>query len=495
MKRGQFDLWPLQEKAIHDLRCGYADGHLRQVLQLATGLGKTHVAAAMAATALEKGRKVGFVAPLISLIDQTLKVFEKHDLRCGVIQGTHEQWNPAAPVQICSIQTLGRRKFPELDFWIIDEIHILHKTHISLLEKFKTCPIIGLSATPWRAGLGKYFTNLVRGPSMEDAIADGRLVPWECWAPSAPDLSRVSKLAGDWNQKELAIASRKTHLIADIVETWKKHGQNRQTLCYATSIEHSKDIVDAFRSEGIQFVHIDAYDDTTTCFEAIKGFETGRYVGISSVGKLTTGFNAPYASCIIMARATRSQMLFHQMIGRGIRADEGKTNCIILDHSGNMVDADLNQPVPTSLCNGFVFKQKKFTKKEPVRKACPSCKHLKELKEYTCSKCGYVPQKQSTVVHVSGDLVKIDSTTRMVSRAAEKRNREMSWDEKLIWYGALKWHSRYHGYSDGWIAHKYRALTSVWPNDPRLKQAKMIEPTGEIADWIRGQQIRWAHRK
>ena len=126
MKRGQFDLWPLQEKAIHDLRCGYADGHLRQVLQLATGLGKTHVAAAMAATALEKGRKVGFVAPLISLIDQTLKVFEKHDLRCGVIQGTHEQWNPAAPVQICSIR-LWVAASSGIGFWIIDEIHILHK--------------------------------------------------------------------------------------------------------------------------------------------------------------------------------------------------------------------------------------------------------------------------------------------------------------------------------------------------------------------------------
>lgn len=490
------ELWPLQEKAISDLRRGYAKGHLRQVLQLQTGLGKTHIAAEITANAIEKGRRVGFVAPLISLIDQTLDVFERHGLRCGVMQGNHERWNPHAPVQICSIQTLSRRKLPDIDFWIIDEIHILHKAHSKILEQFNKCPIIGLSATPWRKGLGKHFMNLVTGPSMKEAIDGGYLVPWKGWAPSAPDLSKVGKVAGEWNLKQLSIESRKTRLIADIIVTWKKRGEGRPTLCYATSIEHSKDIVASFAEEGIPFVHIDAYDDSETCFEAINGFKTGRYIGISSVGKLTTGFNAPYASCIIMARSTLSQMLYHQMIGRGIRAAEGKRDCIILDHSGNLVDADLNQPVPTTLHGGSMI-HAISKKKISVRKKCPKCSFLKELGQQICPECAFAPLKQSKVVHIDGELVEIDPTNRtfLPRKSAMKRNREMSWDEKVKWYGALKWHSRHHGYDDGWVSHKYRDLTAVWPNDPRLRQAPMVEPTDEIASWIRSQQIRYAYSK
>ena len=476
------ELWPHQEKAIHDLRAGFAAGHPRQILQLKTGLGKTMIAAEIARSAVEKGHRVAFVAPLVSLIDQTLSTFQKYGLECGVQQGSHWCWRPQAPVQVCSIQTLARRRLPDCNFFILDEVHILFKAHKDILENYDACPVIGLSATPWRKALGKYFTNLVNGPTMEEAIAGGYLVPWIGYAPSAPDLSKVRMTAGDYNGKDLAKASNTKVLVADIVRTWLDLGEGRQTLCFATDIAHSKHIVQQFNERGVNFAHIDAYDDSQACHEVIQRFKRGDIVGISSVGKLTTGFDAPNASCLIMARATKSQMLYHQQIGRGIRAAEGKKDCIILDHAGNLVDERLNQPPPTTLCRGDLVPQVNI-RPEPVRKKCPQCHYLKPLKVHVCPACGFAPKKQDSVEVVGGELIHVKGKKIEHDMATKRR-----------WYAELKALCLQYGYNDGWLAHKYRARFSVWPNGLKhLPPASAVSP--EVQNWVRYQNIRYAKSK
>ena len=99
-----------QEQAIAMVRSSLArDRHRRVVLQGPVGFGKTLVAARFIEGALAKGNRVIFTAPMISLIDQTVKAFAKegiHDV--GVMQANHPRTDPRAPVQVASVQTLAR---------------------------------------------------------------------------------------------------------------------------------------------------------------------------------------------------------------------------------------------------------------------------------------------------------------------------------------------------------------------------------------------------
>ena len=106
--------------------------------------------------ALYKGKRVAFVVPVLSLINQTIERFEAEGIdTIGVLQGQHELTDLDAPAQIISAQTLGRRKRPVVDLVIVDEAHQLIR-EIFRWMKDSPVPFIGLSATPWARGLGKY---------------------------------------------------------------------------------------------------------------------------------------------------------------------------------------------------------------------------------------------------------------------------------------------------------------------------------------------------
>src|SRR4051812_42242741 len=105
------DLHPHQARAIEMLRQSLASGRRRPMLQAPTGFGKTQVAAAITERALGKEKRVLFVVPALSLVDQTVEMFWSEGIRdIGVIQAAHPMTAPERAVQIASEQTLCRRK-------------------------------------------------------------------------------------------------------------------------------------------------------------------------------------------------------------------------------------------------------------------------------------------------------------------------------------------------------------------------------------------------
>src|ERR1700678_2446177 len=154
------ELWPHQERALTALKQTVAQGVKRIVLQSPTGSGKTKLAAAMVDGAIRKGNRMAFVVPAISLVDQTVEAFYAEGIRnVGVIQANHSMTDWGKPVQVCSIQTLQRRvAYPEAKVVVIDECHVLFQHHKKWMAdpEWANVPFIGLSATPWTRGLGKY---------------------------------------------------------------------------------------------------------------------------------------------------------------------------------------------------------------------------------------------------------------------------------------------------------------------------------------------------
>src|SRR5665213_1854353 len=155
-------LRPYQAEAIDRLRASLASGRKRPVLMAPTGAGKTRVAAEIISLARAKNKRVAFCVPAIALIDQTVVAFDREGIRdVGVMQSMHHMTDESQPVQICSIQTLDRRGYPDCDLVIVDECHEMHEVMLRWIAGKPSLPFVGMSATPWKRGMAKHYDDLI----------------------------------------------------------------------------------------------------------------------------------------------------------------------------------------------------------------------------------------------------------------------------------------------------------------------------------------------
>ena len=204
-----------QERALAGLRRSLSSGHKRPMLQMPTGAGKTLLSAHVVSGALDKSKRIAFVVPRKTLIDQTVREFEREGiLAIGVVQAAHLRTDGRQPVQICSAQTLARRKRPEADLVIVDEAHEMHASVLRWIAECPGVPFIGLSATPWQRGLGSHYDDLIIPTTTRELIDAGFLSDFVAYAPSDPDLSSVSTKIGDYDQDQLADAMDTVEITA-----------------------------------------------------------------------------------------------------------------------------------------------------------------------------------------------------------------------------------------------------------------------------------------
>lgn len=306
-------LRPYQIEAIERLRDSVRAGHRRPVLQAPVGAGKTLVAATIVQSALDKGNRVVFVVPAISLIDQTVEAFEAEGIReVGVMQSDHYLTDPTQPVQVATIQTLMKRsEYPIANVIIWDECHRIWE----FMGKWMTDPMwlrkpfIGLSATPWTKGLGRLFDDLIVVSTTEELIKAGYLSPFRVFAPSHPDLSGVRTVAGDYHEGELAEAMDRPPLTANVVDTWLKFAEGRPTLCFAVDRAHAKHLQHEFEDCGVPCGYQDMNTDPSERREIKRKFHSGEYKVVASCETLIMGVDWD-VRCISMCRPTKSEMLF-----------------------------------------------------------------------------------------------------------------------------------------------------------------------------------------
>lgn len=475
-------LRPYQEKAISALRNSLATGHRRPVLQVPTGGGKTRIAGEIILMARAKGRRVAFVVPAISLVDQTVESFQRDGISdVGVIQADHWMTRPDAPVQVCSLQTLERRELPQdIGLVIVDEAHRGFRFLYRWMDEWPAVPFIGLSATPWASGMGKHWDDLIVGNSTEGMISEGYLSPFKVYAPGHPDLSGVKIVAGDYHEGQLGEAMDKTPLIADIVDSWRQYGVGRPTLLFAVNRAHAKHCQQEFNSAGIVAEYIDAYTEPEERRIIGTRLERGDVSVVCNVGCLTTGVDWD-VRCIVLARPTRSEMLFVQMIGRGLRLADGKDHLVILDHSdthqrlGFVTDIHYE-----TLDTGKNRQNHDRKKKEVLPKECPKCHFLRAPKVSTCPSCGYVPEIKTGVDHIDGDLLEITE---------KKKNRErVPKATQQDWYSMLFTYAVNTGRKEGWAYYKFK---EKFDREPSGLAKKILSPSPDVLSWIKSRQIAW----
>jgi DNA repair protein RadD len=473
-------LWPHQTESVILLRQSISAGKKRPMLQVPTGGGKTRTAGAIIHSARQRGNRVLFIVDAISLIDQTVQAFYDlglHDI--GVIQADHVMTDWSKPIQIASVQTLQRRGMPDMDMAIVDEAHVRNQWLEEQLSSgdWAGRPVIGLSATPWSKGLGLVYDNLIAPVSMRGLIDQGKLLDFRVFAPSHPDLTGVEVTGGDYNGKQLGDRMDAPGLIADIVSTWLRLGEDRPTLCYCVDRAHAKKMQERFVAAGVAAEYIDMNTDGSERRKIQRRLESGETKVVCNIATLTKGIDWKIG-CIIIARPTKSKMLHVQIAGRVIRANSGYPDGLVLDHSDNMLRLGL----PPDIGSMPLCKAKKGERKneraDPLPKECPSCGFLKAPKIRECPVCKFVPEVKSDLEEEDGELVQIGGK-KAVATAEEKQR----------WYSGLRFIQAQRGYKDGWCSNQYREKFGVWPKGLSNIPSP---PAPDIENFVRSKLIRFA---
>jgi len=377
-------LRPYQERIIQNVLQRLNEDQ-RTLVVAATGTGKTVIFSHIARTFLQRGR-VMVLAHRDELIQQAcaklrvitdvLPTVEKADQ-----WSDEENMHGRPPLVVSSIQTqsTGRMKrFRPSDFSLViaDEAHhSTAKSWAKVIDYYATnpeCKIIGFTATPDRADgemLGKIFQSVADSYTMNDAIADGYLVPVRPWTIEIEglDFSRVHTFAGDFNQGELEEAMMfeeplhgvahatieaacelpegTLHKMLDDPDRVPKLAAMlsgkviKKCLVFCVSVAHAERMAEIFRRwipDSSEVVSGKLADETRA--ERLKEFKKGNIRFLCNCMIATEGFDEPSIEMIIMARPTKSRSLYVQMLGRGTRpVDEIASLLGELEHDAQRV--------------------------------------------------------------------------------------------------------------------------------------------------------------
>jgi DNA repair protein RadD len=478
LKNGNSQLRPYQGDAIAKVEGTIEQGIRRMVLLAPTGAGKTLIASSIVENLHNQSRPVIFTVPALELIDQTLEKFHAAGVNdVGIIQANHWQTDSSRPIQIASVQTLMRRRIPPADLVFIDETHRWFDFYRRWMldPQWSNVPCIGLSATPWTKGLGAYYQQLIIAATTQDLIDQGYLSKFKVFAPAHPDLEGVRTLAGDYQEDELAVAMNRRPLIANIVETWLKHGVGRPTLCFAVNRAHAEHIQQMFLEAGVPAGYIDCETKAEERKQIRSKFASGEYQVVCNVGVLTTGVDWD-VRCIILARPTKSEILFVQIIGRGLRIAEGKDYCLILDHSDTTSRLGFVTDIHHDELNDGRTRVG-TTKGIRLPKECPRCACLRPAGTNVCPHCGFVAKPVDKVRVVNGELRELS------------HNRQAIFNKAQV-FGEFKGIALERGYKPGFAFYKFKEFFGEEPRN--LSHVEPQLPSRTIRNWVKSRQIAYA---
>jgi superfamily II DNA or RNA helicase len=489
------------------LKQAIAEGAKRPVLQAPTGFGKTVVAAHVVLGALRKGKRLVFMVPSISLIDQTFERFAANGIDpgdMGILQGSHPWQRPNAPIQIATAQTISRRDRPDTDIVFVDEAHVMHKVIADWMESHPDVLFIGATATPWSRGLGQRFDKLIKPTSIAELIEGGHLSPFRVFVPSVPDLNGVKTIAGDYHEGQLEKVMTGKTLVGDIVSTWLNKAKGLPTLVFCVTRRHAKIVQEQFLTHGVEAEYCDLDTSREERSELGRRLGAGEIEVVCNVGTLTTGVDWD-VRCIVMARPTKSEILFVQIVGRGLRTAPGKEHCLILDHSDTHTRLGRVTEIDLPLDDGKPIDPAERKQKDalPKMRVCPHCTALMSWLDETCGECGWKPPLP---VHtVDGGLEEWRPGEKVPKRKRYWREDEATLLEQFFRQGKreifrqLDNYARSRGYSDGWTAHKFKVIFGNWPQRSAYWDVHQGTTDGgwsyDLERWIKSQNIAFAKRK
>jgi DNA repair protein RadD len=497
-RQPHISLYAFQLNAIDEIEQHIAEGRRKLLLVAPTGSGKTVIASELIRRYVTNHRTILFLAHRREIIQQTSAKLTANSVRHGIFMAGIEP-RPLEAVQVASIDTLlvrgvrsGAMKLPLADLIVFDEAHRARgRTREHLIGLYPDAARLGMTATPCRGdgrGLGSIFETLIECPQISELIEGGYLVKSRVYAPVDPDLKGVKTRQGDYVVGELEDRMNTDILVGSIVEHWFKYGERRRTVVFAVGVEHSVHIRNEFIKAGVRAEHLDGNTSIAEREAILARLTTGETEVVTNCMVLTEGWDCPPVGCCILARPTRQMGLYRQMIGRVLRPTAGKTDCIILDHSGAVyrhglpedhvlwtLDTDKRAKTPAQ--------EKRKEGEEPRLRKCPNCQVI--MSRPPCACCGWAPrprQRARNVDFAAGELALVTSSkAKPVQYSPEERKR---------WFGMFAVIAAERNYKQPqWARCKYKEKFGSYP--PWGVRPEPVVPTAECKSWVKSRMIAW----
>ncbi|WP_373937407.1 DEAD/DEAH box helicase [Vibrio kanaloae] len=348
------------------------------VLVLPTGAGKSLVIAELAR--LAKGR-VLVLAHVKELVEQNHEKYEGYGLKGSIFSAGLGRKETDQQVVFASVQSVVRNldSFSnQFSLLVIDECHRVpdeknssyQKVITHLRENNSGIKVLGLTATPYRLGMGWIYQYHTRGQVRSDEprffrdcifelpirylLDEGFLTP--AHMIDAPvlsyDFSQLKPAStGRYKEAELdMVIEQSKRATPQIVDQIIHLAQDKLgIMVFAATVRHAQEIL-GLLPEGEASLVI---GDTPTLErdQIINDFKERRIKFLVNVSVLTTGFDAPHVDLIAILRPTESISLYQQIVGRGLRLSPGKKECLVLDYAGNSYDLyqpEVGDPKPDS---------------------------------------------------------------------------------------------------------------------------------------------------
>lgn len=425
-----YTLRPYQQDSVNATLHYFRKSSEPAVLSLSTGAGKSLIIAELAR--LARGR-VLILAHVKELVEQNHKKYESYDLKASIFSAGLGRKESDQQVVFASVQSIvnSLEQFnDQFSLLVIDECHRVpmdensaYQRVIKHLQKNNSkLKILGLTATPYRLGLGWIYQYHTRGQVRsteprffrdcifdlpirflldEDFLTTPKVMDM---AVLGYDFSSISaSKSGHYREVDLdgviQQSKRATPLI--IKQVIEQAKDRLGVMIFASTVNHAEEIIGYLAGENAALViggtAVEERD------RIINAFKNQKIKYLVNVSVLTTGFDAPHVDLIAILRPTASLSLYQQIVGRGLRLFEGKNECLVMEFAGNCYDLfqpELGEPKPNSEsemvtipCPACQFNNNFWAKVDPagfvVEHYGRQCQGYKLLDDGSRNICGY----------------------------------------------------------------------------------------------------------
>lgn len=349
----------VQLEALAKLREARAKGRRRGLVVLATGLGKTWLAAfdhQQLAEEMGARPRLLFLAHRKELLVQAAKTFRRqlhaHGVRSRVGWFLGDAEDLSTHLVFASVAKLSRPEHlkklagQRFDYVVVDEVHhATAKSYRDILTALDADPsssprlILGLTATPERADaadvLGLFNDNLIYRAGIERGVELDRLVPFSYFGVKDEiDYANIPWRNRRFDPETLATAVQTEARMSTLWRAWAEHPGQR-TLIFCCSIPHANFVRRWLSAAGVRTRAVYSGDGSDDRDEALRELESGTIDAVCSVDVFNEGIDVPSVDRVVMLRPTESGVIFLQQVGRGLRASDGKTTVTVIDFVGN----------------------------------------------------------------------------------------------------------------------------------------------------------------
>ncbi|MGC8500854.1 MAG: DEAD/DEAH box helicase family protein [Leptospirillia bacterium] len=332
----------IQEEALLSLALLREEGETKALAILATGMGKTYLAAFDS----REFSRVLFLAHRREILEQARVSFMRvrPDARTSFVG--EGEIDLSGPLVFAQVQTLARpRRLEEIppdafDYVVVDECHHADApTYRRILSHF--CPdfVLGLTATPYRTDNGDIFSlmdgNVACRRGFLEGIREGVLAPFRYFGlKDTVDYAQIPWRGNRYEMEALEKALSDSRRSAEVLRACREH-EGSKTVAFCVSRLHARLMAEHFRMEGIAAASLDGEASTTERRETLAAFRAGEIAVLFVVDLLNEGVDIPEIDRVMLLRPTDSPTVFLQQIGRGLRRSPGKSHLTVLDFIGN----------------------------------------------------------------------------------------------------------------------------------------------------------------